>query len=71
MFKPKIHGIEKVRYKARFVVKGYSHIDGIDYHEVFSHVVKHTPIRVIVSAKAMYNFELEQLDVKITFCMES
>nr|GEU92944.1 retrovirus-related Pol polyprotein from transposon TNT 1-94 [Tanacetum cinerariifolium] len=40
---------------------------GIDYNEVFSHVVRHTSIRVILSLTAYEDYELEQLDVNTTF----
>nr|GEX37500.1 retrotransposon protein, putative, Ty1-copia subclass [Tanacetum cinerariifolium] len=39
----------------------------IDYNEVFSLVVRHTSIRVILALTACKDYELEQLDVKMTF----
>jgi len=58
---------EGIRYKARLVAKGYSQVEGVDFNEVFSPVVKHTSIRVLLSLVAMKNYELEQLDVKTAF----
>lgn len=37
---------------------------------MFSSVVKHTPICVLLSLVAQYDLKLEQLDVKITFLHE-
>ena len=36
------------RYKVRLVAKGYAQKEGIDYNEIFSHVVKHSSIRILV-----------------------
>uniref|UniRef100_A0A2P2MIR7 Retrovirus-related Pol polyprotein from transposon TNT 1-94 n=1 Tax=Rhizophora mucronata TaxID=61149 RepID=A0A2P2MIR7_RHIMU len=69
IFKKKegIPGVEDARYKARLVAKGYSQKEGIDFNEVFSPVVKYTSIRVLLVMVAMYDMELEQLDVKTAF----
>ena len=39
----------------------------MDFNEVFSHVVKHSSIHVMLAMVAMFDLELEQLDVKTTF----
>ncbi|GJV17432.1 retrotransposon protein, putative, ty1-copia subclass [Tanacetum coccineum] len=62
-----IEGVQKPRYKARFVARGFTQKAGIDYNEVFSLVVRHTSIRVILALTACKDYKLEQLDVKTTF----
>nr|GEZ73733.1 retrotransposon protein, putative, Ty1-copia subclass [Tanacetum cinerariifolium] len=69
LFKTKegFEGVQKPRYKARLVARGFTQKAGIDYNEVFSPVVQHTSIRVILTLTACKDFELEQLDVKTEF----
>nr|GEV94323.1 retrotransposon protein, putative, Ty1-copia subclass [Tanacetum cinerariifolium] len=69
LFKVKdgIPWVENNRYKARYVVRGFDQREGIDFNEVFSSVVRHTSIRVLLSIVALQDLELEQLDVKTTF----
>nr|GEW11139.1 retrovirus-related Pol polyprotein from transposon TNT 1-94 [Tanacetum cinerariifolium] len=62
-----IKGIQKSRYKARLVARGFTQRAGIDYNEVFSPMIRHTSIRVILSLTTCEDYELEQLDVKMTF----
>lgn len=42
-------------------------MEGIDYNEIFSHVVKYKIIRIILYAAASSNLEVEQLYFKTTF----
>ncbi|GKA93853.1 retrotransposon protein, putative, ty1-copia subclass [Tanacetum coccineum] len=45
--------------------------EGIDYNEVFSLVVRHTSIWVILALTECKDYELEQLDVKTAFLHEN
>ena len=56
-----------VRYKARLLAKGYAQKEGIDYNEVFSPIVKHSSIRILLALVAQFNMELVQMDVKTAF----
>jgi len=60
-------GVDATRYKARLVAKGFSQRGGIDFNKVFSPVVKHSSIRVLLSIVALFDLEVEQLDVKTAF----
>nr|GEW09586.1 retrotransposon protein, putative, Ty1-copia subclass [Tanacetum cinerariifolium] len=62
-----IEGVQKPRYKARLVARGFTQRPGIDYNKVFSLVVRHTSIRVILALTVCKDYELEQLDVKMAF----
>nr|GEW53899.1 retrovirus-related Pol polyprotein from transposon TNT 1-94 [Tanacetum cinerariifolium] len=69
LFKVK-DGIPEVgsnRYKAWYVVHRFDQREGIDFNEVFSLVVHHTSIRVLLFVVALQDLELEQFDVKTTF----
>ena len=49
----------KKRYKDRLVVNGFAQKKGIDFDEIFSHVVKMTSIRTILSLVAVEDLHLE------------
>lgn len=59
--------VEEIRYKARLVAKGYSQISGVDFADVFSPVVKHSSIRVLLEVMAKDDLEFEQMDVNTIF----
>jgi len=40
---------------------------GYDYNEVFSPVIKHSSIRILLALAAQYDYELDQLDMKTAF----
>nr|GEW53327.1 retrotransposon protein, putative, Ty1-copia subclass [Tanacetum cinerariifolium] len=65
--KERIKGVQNPRYKARLVARGFTQRAGIDYNEVFSPVVRHTSIQVILALTACKDYELEQPDVKMAF----
>ena len=41
--------VEKARCKARLVAKRFTQIEDVDCNEIFSPVVRHTSIRVLLS----------------------
>lgn len=59
--------VEGVKFKVRLVALGFTKPKGIDYNKVFSPVVKHTSIRMMLSLVAQEDMELEQLDVRTVF----
>ena len=58
---------DTARYKVRWGAKGYTHREDIDYNEVFSPVVKHSLIQILLALVTQYELELDQLDVKTAF----
>lgn len=54
-------------FKARLAAQGYSQRKGVDYDEIFSPVVRHTSIRVMLGLVACWDLYLEQMNVKTTF----
>nr|GEV11065.1 ribonuclease H-like domain-containing protein [Tanacetum cinerariifolium] len=54
-------------YKARLVANGRSQQQGIDYDEIFSHVVKPVTIRTVLSLAVSREWTIHQLDVKNAF----
>ena len=51
------------------MAKGYAQEEGIDYNEVFSPLVKHYSIQILLALVTQYVLGLDQLDVKIAFFM--
>jgi hypothetical protein len=58
------------RYKARFVAKGCSQREGIDYTETFSPVIRLASLRVFFIIAAARDLELGGLDIDTAFMKE-
>ena len=46
------------KYKARFVARGFTQKEGIDYDETFAPVSRYTTIRTIISLAAVFGWKL-------------
>ena len=55
------------RYKARLVTKGCTQVQGIDYEETFSPVVRYKSIRYLLTHTALQDWEIETMDVKLAY----
>ena len=62
-----IRKVEDARFKVRLAARGFSKKEGIDYNEIFSPVVKHSSIHMLLALVAQFDLELQQLDVKTAF----
>jgi hypothetical protein len=68
IYKTKLNESGKVdKLKARLVAKGYDQQHGVDYTEVFAHVVRIDTIRMIIALAAQRSWLIYQLDVKSAF----
>jgi hypothetical protein len=68
IFRQKFHSDGSLaRYKARWVVRGFSKRPGIDYDETFSPVVKPATIRLVLHIAVSSSWPIRQLDVKNAF----
>ena len=55
------------KYKERFVARGFSQIEGIDYEETFAPVARYSYIRTVLSLSAQMGWHIHQMDVKTAF----
>lgn len=62
---------ETPRYKARLVGEGFTQKEIIDFNNVFSLVVKHILINVLLAITTFSDLELNQIDVKTAFLHEN
>jgi hypothetical protein len=53
--------------KARFVAKGCSQKEGVDYTGTFSHVIRMASLRVFLAISAAQDLDLLQLDIDTAF----
>jgi hypothetical protein len=55
------------RYKARWVLRGFTQRPGVNYDETFTPVVKPATVRTVLATAVSRTWPLQQLDVKIAF----
>ena len=55
------------RYKARFVVKGFTQVQGVDYMKTYAPVMSKSSLRCLLSIAALENWDIDQMDVKTAF----
>jgi hypothetical protein len=55
------------RYKARWVLRGFTQQHGVDYGETFSPVIKPATVRTVLSVALSHDWPIHQMDVKNAF----
>jgi hypothetical protein len=55
------------KYKARFMARGFSQKEGVDYEETFAPVARYASIRAVISIASEMGWRIHQMDVKTAF----
>ena len=55
------------KHKARFVARGFSQVEGINYDETFPPVARYSSIRSMLDLSAQMGWKIHQMDVKTVF----
>ena len=55
------------RFKARFIAKGYSQKQDVDYTKTFAPVLQPALLRALLALSAAEDWEIEQVDIKTAF----
>jgi hypothetical protein len=55
------------KFKARYVAKGYSQIENVDYKETFSPTARITSVRMLMQLAIQNGYLIDQMDVKTAY----
>ena len=55
------------QYKAHLIAKGCTQVQGIDYEETFSPVVRYKSIQYLLAYATLIDWEIEAMDVKLAY----
>ena len=67
VFASKFDADGNVKHKARYVAKGHSQKENIDYFETFSSTVNMTSVRMLIQTAVNENMLVHQMDVKTAY----
>ena len=56
-----------VRYKIRWVAKGFKQVEGIDFYSTWSLIVKSASWRILLAFATRYGIKVEYSDVDIAY----
>ena len=56
-----------IKYKARFVIKGYKQKEGLDYFDTYSSMMRLNSMIMVLAIDALQNLKVHQMDVKTAF----
>ena len=55
------------KYKARLVIKGYKQIEGLDYFDTYSSLMRINSMQMVLAIATLRNLEIYQMDAKTNF----
>ena len=55
------------KFKVQLVAKGFTQVEGVDYDEMFTPVVKFTSLQTLLALAAELDLEIHQLDIKTAY----
>ena len=67
VYNVKNEGNGKERFKCRLVAKGFKQKAGTNYTDIYSPVIEHSSLRMILSLVAVHGWKIKQVDAKNAF----
>ena len=67
VFSVKIDPSGNLRYKARYVAKGYTQIKGLNYNDTYAPTARLTSVRIIINIAVQYGLIVHHADVKCAY----